>query len=142
MKPLEIINEYPPNIEDIKKVFNLEGYKPIFCYGDKLYNPHEAVIIPDMLAHEEVHRIQQNGHPKEWWEQYLSDREFRLRMETEAYAHQYLYLKKVTKAKIYNKFLSQFAGLLASTLYGELLTEKQAETKLRLRAKELSLNVI
>lgn len=134
---MEIIKEYPPNYEEIIKVFDLSGTKPVFAWGDKLYNPHDMQLAPDILVHEQVHQAQQKNEPKDWWDLYLKDKSFRLDMESEAYAYQYAYIKSRVRAKLSKKFLELFANTLSSKMYGEIIDKKKAETLLRKRAKDL-----
>ena len=128
---MEIIEDYPPNYEDITKVFDLTGHKPIFTWGDKIYNPYKATIIPDLIIHEEVHEKQQGDDPKAWWDRFLTDSEFRLSQEVEAFVYQYHFLKGKLKAKLSKRFLEHFATLLSSQMYGNLLTKPEAETRIR-----------
>ncbi len=137
MNELKISEDYPPNYDDIKAVFDLSDAKPLFTYGDTIYNPHKADLRPDLLIHEEIHSKQQGEDPKSWWVKYLKDTDFRLSQELDAYALQFHYVKERVKADKYFWFLDKLAETLSSKIYGNLLTYQQARTKIRKREKEI-----
>ena len=80
-----------------EKVFNLTGTKPIFCFGDTIYNPFNAEVDAFLMAHEVVHSKQQGEDPKAWWKKYLLDKKFRFAQELQAYRVQYKVMKDVIK---------------------------------------------
>lgn len=128
---MKIEEAYPPNYEKIKERFDLTGKAPLFCYGDTIYNPHKAIIRPDLEVHEAVHCLQQGDKIEEWWDRYLDDSDFRLSQELEAYVAQYTFIKSKVKAKLADKYLDLFAEILSSPIYGNLLTTAQAKTKIK-----------
>ena len=130
---MKISTEYPPNINDIKKVFpNLEKHKPLFAYGDTIYNPFKAEIRPDLEHHESTHSKQQGDYPEVWWYKYLTNQQFRLEQEIEAYGEQYLFaIKAGVKGKMKDWLKEKLAQSLSGELYGNLLTYGEAESKLR-----------
>lgn len=140
MSDIKILEEFPPNYEAIKARFDLEGTKPLFTYGRTIYNPHKAVLRSDLLVHEEIHCKQQGDTPEEWWEKYLTDDDFRLAQELDAYAVQYGYVKELPQvdAKKSAWFLDRCAETLSSPMYGNLLTFQKAKTAIRKKQKELS----
>lgn len=129
---MNVINDYPPNIGEIKKAFDLTGKRPIFTYGNTIYNPHNCSLETHLHVHEEVHMKQQKEMGmflgvRRWWTKYLNDPEFRLSQEIEAYRAQYQYVKKVVKDRNkVAKFLSLIASDLASPMYGNLLNTQEA----------------
>jgi hypothetical protein len=133
-------NEFPPNYEQIKARFDLTGTKPLFTYGKIVYNPHNAQMRPDLLVHEEIHVKQQGDNPVEWWEKYLTDDEFRLSQELDAYSVQFGFVKnlKGMSSKKIAWFLEQLATTLSSPMYGNLLTYNQAQIKIKRKQKELA----
>lgn len=139
---MKILEEYPPNYEKIKARFDLTEAKPLFTYGDTIYNPHKAELRPDLLIHEEIHFHQQGDKPEDWWDKYLEDDEFRLSQEVDAYAVQYDFVKNKVNTKKANWFLDRLAETLSSKIYGELLTFQKAKTVIRKKQKELALNKI
>jgi hypothetical protein len=125
---VKIKKEFPPNMADIEKVFDLEGLSPIFAYGDTLYNPGGYDIPEDLMVHEETHERQQLGlGPKAWWIKYLNDKEFRLSQEVEAYRAQYAFVKTKYSRQVRRHLLQQMAKNLSSKLYGNIVNKKEAE---------------
>lgn len=132
---MKIKNEYPPNYKEIAQVFDLSGKKPIFTYGDTIYNPHGSTIEPHLEVHEQVHVEQQGDDPKGWWDKYLVDPQFRLNQELEAYGKQYQYAKEHLPNKALKHFLFLIASDLSSEMYGSLLSHNEAESKIRNQAR-------
>lgn len=130
---IEQVYEYPPNIKDIEAVFGKDEKNTLlYCYGDKLYNPHKLVLEYHVLVHEEVHVKQQEKVCRdEWWKRYLSDVQFRLDQELGAYIAQYKWVKERVPSKVSQLFLEDISQVLAGETYGHLLTPAQASTKIR-----------
>ena len=126
---MEVINEYPPIYTEIKNTFTLTG-REIFTWGNKIYNPSQCVITPELFAHEEVHHGQQTEDEttiRAWWARYLVDAEFRLQMELEAHRVEYRAFCKVNKDRnLQSRFLNAIAGRLASPMYGNVVTPNEA----------------
>lgn len=124
----------PPIWEEANKAFQLrEGV--VFTYGDTLYNP-EAIQIPrDLMIHEETHAKQQEYNEtvaKIWWMKYIEDPEFRLSQELEAYRAQYKYICSIIKDRnARDRNLRTIAKILASPMYGSIISESEALKKLR-----------
>jgi hypothetical protein len=86
---MKIKEEFPPNYAAITAILGeVDHRKPVFCYGDTIYNPFKVEVTADLHIHEEVHCKQQGEYPDIWWNQYLSDKDFRLHQEIEAYGTQ------------------------------------------------------
>ncbi len=135
---MKIVNEFPPNFTNIEFVFpNLREHKPIFAYGDTIYNPYEIEVGKDLEIHEEVHSKQQGDDPETWWNKYLTDTEFRLSQEIEAYGTQYAFAKKYVNRKLSDWLKDKLAKALSGKLYGELLSFQEAESKIRNYAKNI-----
>jgi len=61
-----------------------------FTYDGVLYNPDNGPVNFALMTHEERHARQQLGMGAEaWWDKYLSDPNFRIEQEIEAYRAQY-----------------------------------------------------
>ena len=101
-----IINERPPNFEQIKVAFpRAENPGVLFAYGDRIYNPSGIVVPPALIAHEEVHlNRQRSAGPTPgsttqwsgaelWWQRYLEDSEFRYHEELLAHVAEFKALK-------------------------------------------------
>ena len=126
---MKIINEFPPNFEDIARKFDFKDLKPVFTYGDKIYNPSAGHISEDLLKHEEVHERQQGnyGSVQDWWLRYLNDDIFRMSQELEAYRTQYKFVvDKGTTRDIRRQFLQDLAKNFSSKLYGNIINKNQA----------------
>lgn len=129
---MKIVEDYPPNFEAIKKVFPDMSKNPVFCYGDTIYNPFKVKITPDIEVHEEVHSKQQGFNIDGWWEDYLNDKDFRLKQEIMAYGAQYFFVSKSDMPrKILSRYLDGLAEQLSSSLYGSLVSHNEAKSKIR-----------
>lgn len=128
-----IILEKPPCYEEAQKVFKFDSKKKIaFAYGDKIYNPNDMVIGPDVIVHEETHLRQQAGDPATWWLRYLKDTHFRMEQEIEAFRNQYNYICSQVKDK--NRRYTQLHNIcieLSSPLYGNMLSYTDAMRLMR-----------
>lgn len=141
---MKLKRELPPNYEEIVKTLSPSD-KAVFTYGDTLYIPQDidmSRVEDHLLVHEEVHGKQQQD-PVAWWNRYLADADFRMDQELEAYATQYAFVcKKNIMAKQKKSFLERIAADLASPMYGSVLTQPEAESKIRNRAKEIDVDAI
>lgn len=116
---------YDPCVEKWGVDFN-KGI--VFTYGDTI---HSKDPIPrDLMVHELTHVRQQReieGGADAWWEKYLSDDEFRLSQELEAYRKQYQWVKNNVKDRNQQaKDLQFFAQCLSGPMYGNLMTQREA----------------
>lgn len=125
---MDIVNSFPPNIEEIRKVFDLTGKKPVFSYGKILYVPYGGHIDEPLMKHEMTHaKYQLEMGVEEWWNAYLNNRQFRLDQEIEAYQVQYReYCKLVKDRERRFRFLNHVASDLASPMYGNIVTREEA----------------
>lgn len=151
-----IVNKYPPNIKKIKRYFNLEGQSPVFAYGNIIFNPNTFAVSPGVMVHERVHSIQQQGYKDtaigwrrlynkffvsnvdQWWNRYLTDREFLIMEEMEAYAYQYkAFCDSVADRNKRAKYLEILAKNLSGGLYGNIMSYNSALSALRNGTKNL-----
>lgn len=131
-------DNFPPNYSFIKEILgDIESDKPIFCFGDTIYNPFGVKLTPDLERHEEVHSEQQSHLPEVWWNKYLLDKDFRLSQEIEAYGEQFVFIKSLPKItpKLIEWFQDRIASSLASPLYGRMISYGEAVSKIRHYAK-------
>lgn len=134
---MTIKEESPPNYLDIVKVFGyLTDKKPVFCYGNTIYNPFKVEVTPDLEIHEDTHRQQQSTAPDIWWDKYLTDTTFRLNQEVEAYSKQYQFACKLVDeikggSRMKKAILESIAKSLSGEMYGNIITYSQAETAIR-----------
>ncbi len=123
---MKINNGWPPNIEKIQQIFDLSNRKPVFTFGDTIYNPYGFDIPEHLFVHESVH-AQQQSNPSEWWARYLKDSEFRLSQELEAYRKQYQYAARTIKNReVLFRFLHTIAKDLSSEMYGYIINYEDA----------------
>lgn len=150
---MQIKNTLPPNWAKIKEAFpNAKIEQAVFCYGDVVHNPFNAVITRDLEVHEAVHSAQQGKDPESWWDKYISDSKFRLEQEIEAYGLQMFHLKttKVKKlddngreremyipSRVITWYLEMIAKTLSGPLYGEIIDYHKAHTRIRHFIKEV-----
>lgn len=111
----------------------LERYKAQFSINeDEVAFPYKGVIytnlkeLPDeLINHERVHFIQQEEIGADVWvERYLTDPNFRAKVEIEAYLIQIKPFKN--NKDLYDMMRAQVAKMLSSPMYGCVLTYKEA----------------
>jgi len=128
---MEIVHAYPPNIDDIRAVFELND-RVIFTYGQTLYVPSGATIDEPLMRHEETHAKQQGDDPAGWWSKYLTDANFRVGQELQAYRRQYkAYKRMVGSPMLRRQYLTELALVLSGKIYGEAISTRTAYKKIR-----------
>lgn len=117
-----IIKSFPPNIEQIQSFFTTPP-TAIFAYSPFIYSPLTTNLPTHLLKHEQVHLNQQNTNPEEWWNRYLTDKDFRLSQEVEAYQTQYRYLKRnIKNLQKLDYELDFLVSDLSSPMYGSIIS--------------------
>lgn len=136
---MKILDQFPPNIREIRKKFPVvDVNKPIFAWGDSIFNPYGREITPDLEHHESIHMRQQGNMPEIWWYDYLRDEAFRFSQELEAYGEQYAYVKRAgIKGKLLEWGLEKMAEALSSDMYGTMCTSNEAKCKIKNFARSL-----
>lgn len=131
---MKIIIANPPVYDLICKALGTPPKNAVFTYGDKLCNPSNGFISPDLMKHEETHSRQQLYiGPDLWWKKYLKDPQFRLENEIEAYQIQFAYFCAKNKDRnAQTRLLHTIAGDLASPMYGGIITKEDAIKQIRL----------
>lgn len=135
---MKLIKGKPPIYENILKAGLKPTEKTVFTYGDSLYiqDMNESEIDPILLAHENIHTLQQGNDIDAWWDIYIHNTHFRYEQELEAYGGQYKYVLALNPPdKIKKFFLNTFATYLSSPMYGSLVSVLEAESKIRNKAK-------
>jgi len=119
---------FPPNIDDIRAIFPIKNRKGIiFTYAPFIYNPDHGTIDHPLMVHEETHISQQGTDPASWWQRYLTDSEFRLQQELEAYRNQYWAMKDSYKDRNYLATrLHNICLDLSSSMYGSIINYEDA----------------
>lgn len=126
---MKILNINPPYHlrSKCEHHFNLKGVEPLWTFGDTIYNPFNAYVDPYLEAHESVHCLQQGDNPEEWWDNYLSNKEFRFEQELKAYRVQYRVIKDCIKDRnTQARLLFKIAGDLSSPMYGSMVGNIEA----------------
>lgn len=121
---------YPPNYVDIcKKIPAVKLKKSIiFTYGDTIYNPAGNNLDPALIAHEEVHQVQQEKMGIEnWWKMYLEHEHFRLDQEVQAYRKQSLVMRETYNRPMRRKLFKAIVKDLSGAMYGKIIDAEQAK---------------
>ena len=116
---MNIVNDWPPNKEQILARFPVEGVCVYLTYGDTIYNPTGGEIPEDFIVHEQVHIEQQKayGGPEKWWNSYISDWLFRIQQEAPAYGAQIAFIRRKNGRAVAEKRLNEFVKYLKSPIY-------------------------
>jgi hypothetical protein len=131
----KIVFEKPPLLDEIVKVFPWAA-KPgvLFSFGPVLYNPSKIEMTPMLTAHEAVHGERQvefptdsvDGHIWKWWTMYMNSPTFRLEEEVLAHKAEIAEAKNWLSRHARRGYTVQVAQRLASPLYGNMVTYKEA----------------
>lgn len=143
-KRMKVENTFPPNYHLIITAIPaaVSDNTAIFAYGDTIYNPHNCEITPDREVHEQVHQKQQGNYIDEWYLKYLSNSEFRLSQEIEAYGEQYKWIcdnidahvakgSKLPSARLKRHALDSLSFSLSSASYGQIIGFGEAKSKIK-----------
>lgn len=115
------LQENFPLIEEYRKIFEITD-DTIFAYDGVIYTNN---LLPDhLITHEKTHLKQQDkiGADK-WVQNFLTDPQFRLQQEVEAYRKQ---LGSIKNREARNKIRIESAYNLSSPLYGNIITYQEA----------------
>ena len=125
-----IISGRPPNFQKILKVFpKAAGKGTIFAYAPYIYVSGKPELSPALTKHEHLHLLRQMMYvsgPEEWWDRYLTDREFRLEEELVAHVEEYKHLQEHGSRAERRDALKVVADRLSSMLYLLNIIPKQA----------------
>jgi hypothetical protein len=127
-RPLPIVKDYPPLIDEIDAAFNVRGKAIFYAWaGAGIYNPLGVLIPPQIHAHEWVHIRRQGDDPVTWWRRYIAEPEFRLREEIPAHRAEWrAYKDRHANERKRKHMLDSIVRRLASPLYGSLIDESEA----------------
>ena len=116
---MKIVVAFPPLYEKILKAFPLvASRRVIFAWSDRIYNPHNVVIGPSLIAHESVHGHRQGDCVEEWWERYMDEPTFRLAEEIPAHIAEYEVLSGFGSRHERRRARAIVAARLTDPLYG------------------------
>lgn len=134
---MKVVQEYPPNYDDICKVFpEVKDKKGVlFCWGTTIFNPGGDPLSKPIMAHEELHCAQQhfgNLLPSKWWARYLEDLTFRYDQELAAHAREYkVYCDLHKDRNVQVQYLYLIANRLASPMYGSMVKASMARQDIK-----------
>lgn len=115
-----------PLLDRYKKRFAVTE-NTIFAYDDTIYCDEE--LPHHLIIHEETHLKQQKKVGlNEWVEKYLTDTNFRLRQEVEAYQNQ---LNSIRPGPVRVAIKQKIIKDLSSALYGNIITQTEARQRLK-----------
>lgn len=133
-----IKGERPPNFEKIRKVFPSATQRGvIFTFGHKIYVPSGEDIPESLIAHETIHAKRQGRFSRtieSWWDEYLSDKNFRFSEELLAHRKEFEWFKNSTRDERLFA-LGYISRRLSSPLYGNMITYKKAKAMIKRREK-------
>lgn len=125
-----VVRQPPPNLAAIIRVFpGAAGKGIIFAYGGKIYNPTNAQLSKQILAHEAVHGERQLSHPggpDAWWAAYLTHPKFVFAEELPAHIAEYKAYKGGRHGFSRQGALHHVAGKLSGPLYNHAVTKTEA----------------
>lgn len=115
-----------PLYKEYEKYFKLND-GTIFAYDNTIYTSND--LPNDFIEHEKVHLKQQNTIGCDnWVALYMRNKEFRLKQELEAYRYQLSVIKDKNKR---SKAKTEFAKILSSEMYGNMVSEEEAKNLLK-----------
>lgn len=121
-------------LKDFAKVFKIDN-NSVIAYGNVIYSNKN--LYKDVYLHELVHLRQQKAYGlHEFVDRYLVDKDFRLKMEGEAYREQ---IDSIKDEGLRNAVISDIITGLTSGLYGKV-TEKEAKELLGIQEPRLDVN--
>ena|ERR1700722_15807782 len=137
MTEMTVVNEKPPHWDLLQKHGYTDLAKCIFTWGDIIYNPDGVPIDSALIAHESVHRRQQEGMggPEGWWKKWLNEPAFRAEQEAQGYGAQYKHLCGLRKDRNdRDRYLRAIARHFASGTYKLTLSQADARAAILKRA--------
>lgn len=128
-----VVNDWPPNINEIRAALPDVTEKNIFAYDLKIFNPSGAKLGPELHHHEAVHFKQQAAIGVEaWWLAFLSDEVFRLAQEIPAHKAEYRCFCKYNRDRNEQaRFLRTLGQRLSAPMYGGIITANEAMKRIR-----------
>jgi len=122
---MKFSNRIPEIYQRCHEVFGVNWDDGIaITYGDTVYSKYH--LAPDVEAHEAVHIEQQKKMgTNAWWEQYFTDKHFRLKQEAEAYKAQLAFAKEYYNRHARRELESRIISDIVN-MYGGMCTEEEA----------------
>ncbi len=135
---MKIVDAYPPNIDKIAAALPGARRKGVlFTYGPVIYAPHGVRVSPALKAHEGVHsKRQAEIGAEQWWDQYITDKQFRFHEELLAHRAEYDWWRTFRAANRRRMALYDIAQRLSSDLYGSIVSRHEATCLLIVRGDD------
>lgn len=131
-----IKKELPPNIENIRLAGFGTDPEGIYAYAPDVFSLSKKEIPADIQYHEDIHIQRQGDSPLLWWHKWLTDKDFRLEEELEAYARQAQWVKKNLGSKAAKEGLDEFAENLSSSMYKLNINFHKAHAMIRRKIQD------
>lgn len=136
---MKVIVAKPPMYDLLCEKFPIANKAVWFTFGNIIYNPGNAPVPPQIMAHEQVHCERQGNTVTDWWMLYMHDKKFRLVEELHAHRAEFKYLcehnKDIDKPikgyrSLRELFLIKTAQRLAHPVYNNMITVSEAKRQL------------
>lgn len=127
---MQISKQKPKCWDRISEIFPLRWDQGVIITYGGVVHTISGKITPELEAHEQVHIDQQAGiDPDEWVERFISDIDFRLAVEIEAFRAQADYLRVAHEhyPELLNQKLHWIYTSISSPLYGNVITYEEAK---------------
>ena len=115
------ITSLPPNYARLLKAFPHIRFRRgmLFAFGERLYNPDQVMLTPELWEHEYTHQRQQAqlGTSDAWWNLYIEDVDFRFAMEHEAHMREIAALRERLKGKKLRRAVAEVYARMLSPIY-------------------------
>ena len=129
---MQIVIDYPPIYDELKIAFPRIGRGVIFAWGDKIYNPSNVNIPPQLIVHECAHARRQGNDVHGWWRRYIDEKEFRLAEEIAAHIVEMEYLLGPNpNRQMRRQIVRSTAKRLSNPLYRYDISKAQAQVLLK-----------
>ncbi len=127
-----VVNDWPPNINEIRAVLPVTE-RNIFAYDGKIFNPGGGKLPIELHAHEAVHFKQQAEVGVEaWWVRFLAEPDFRLSQEIPAHKEEHrVYCNHNRDRNDQARHLRALGKRLAAPMYGGIITINEAMKAIR-----------
>lgn len=135
-----IKHELPPNWDAVVARFPIVAEhqnRVVFTYAPYIYVPGGQELPPDLYVHESIHLKQQGDAPEAWWGRYLTDADFLLDQELEAYGAQLAMFNNAGN-RVFEIVKDRLATDLSSDFYGKVISFGEAVSQIRRIAKALT----
>lgn len=138
---MKVVVGYPPNIDLIEKTFpDVRSFPAVACYGDTIYD-FQGVGVPDHLEFHEARHSKRQAEVgvDEWWRRFLTDVDFRIEEEVDAYGAQVAFIRKHRSRDKGAHALMTYSKALAGPIYGNCISNDEARSRILASSKKFNL---